>query len=123
MTSETPAENGSITFRLKPYYSYSDEKSFFTWLESIEGVVSVKGTPQGLHVAFNAPFLSRAGAYDLIALFSRYGYPLAPIRSLIDTDDAGFFENQEAYWFEQLYGDEQAGRRTDQEVNVTHRPG
>jgi hypothetical protein len=115
MTSEASGENGSITFRLKPYYSYSDEKSFFTWLESIEGVRSIKGTPQGLHVAFDAPFLSRAGAYDLIALFSRYGHPLAPIRSLINPVDVAFFENQEGYWFGELYGDKQAGRRTDQD--------
>lgn len=104
MTSEATNENGSITFRLKPYYSYSDEKSFFTWLESIEGVVSARGTPQGLHVTFNAPCLSRAGAYDLIALFSRYGYPLAPIRPFIDPVDAAFFENKEGYWFDELYG-------------------
>lgn len=115
MSPEAPNENGSITFRLKPYYSYSDEKSFFTWLESIEGVVSAKGTPQGLHVTFNAPLLTRAGAYDLIALFARYGYPLALIRPFIRPDDAAFFENQECYWFEQLYSEEWATQRTDQE--------
>lgn len=106
MTSEEPDENGSITFRLKPYFSYSDEKHFFTWLESIEGIVSAKGTPQGLHVTFDGPLLTRAGAYDLIALFSRYGYPVALVRPFIDPADAAFFENRDGYWFEPLYGED-----------------
>ncbi|UPG88173.1 hypothetical protein L2Y96_12160 [Luteibacter aegosomaticola] len=108
MTNDASSVNGSIVFKLKPYYSYSDEKHFFAWLESIEGVIDVKGTARGLHVSFDAPLLSRAGAYDLIALFSRYGCPLAPIRPFISPVDSEYFESPDSYWFEELYGNDPA---------------
>lgn len=94
----------TIRFREARYYSYLDEKYFYAWLESLEDVVAVRGTVEGLCVELRTTLLSRSCAHDLLALFSRYGYPLAPIKPHINPDDIAYFRDPAAYWFEELYG-------------------
>ncbi|UPG88175.1 hypothetical protein L2Y96_12170 [Luteibacter aegosomaticola] len=94
-----------IVFKEKRYFSYYDEKYFYAWLESIEGVEKVVGIDAGnLRVELSAPFLSRTGAFDLIALFTRYGHPLAPLRDHIAPEDIDYFQRPEARWYEALFG-------------------
>lgn len=101
----TSMNEKTIRFEERPYYSYLDEKYFYAWLESLEDVVAVRGTAEGLCVELRTTFLSRSCAHDLLALFSRYGYPLNVIKPHIDPDDITYFREPTAYWFEELYGD------------------
>lgn len=94
-----------IVFKEKRYFSYYDEKYFYAWLESIEGVKNVTGINAGnLQVELTGPLLSRSGAFDLIALFTRYGYPLTPLRDHISPEDMDYFNRPEARWYEALFG-------------------
>lgn len=97
--------NSFVVFKEKSYLSYYDEKYFYAWLESIDGVEKVKGIDAGnLRVDLTGPFLSRTGAFDLIALFTRYSYPLSPIRDHISPEDMAYFKRPDARWFEALFG-------------------
>lgn len=101
----TPPES-CIVFKERRYLSYYDEKYFYAWLESIEGVEKVTGIHAGLlRVDLNSPFLTRSGAFDLIALFTRYSYPLLPIRDHIAPADLDYFKKPDARWHEALFGE------------------
>ncbi|QWT20179.1 hypothetical protein KPL74_20840 [Bacillus sp. NP157] len=93
-----PATNvearASFVFREKPYFSYLDEKHFFTWLESLDGVLSVKGGPGGLHVSLREPFVTPSTAYDLIGLFRRYGLDPAPFLPHVLPEDLATFRKR-----------------------------
>jgi len=96
-----------ILFKERPYLSYYDEKYFYAWLESIEGVEKVVGAQAGhLRVDLKNPWLTRTGAFDLIALFTRYNYPLTPLRDHIAPEDLDYFKRPEARWYGALFGNE-----------------
>jgi hypothetical protein len=54
------------------YYSHADEASFFARLESISGVVNIKGTGRVLEVTLPSKRLSRLALQELPALHYRY---------------------------------------------------
>jgi hypothetical protein len=101
-----PPEPGehTLVIREKPYFSYLDEKHFFTWLESLEDVMAVRGTAKGLCIDLRERYLSKSGAYDLIALLTRYGYPLSSIAPRINPADDDYFRRPDARWYEEIYG-------------------
>jgi hypothetical protein len=108
-TSANPAEVQTIVIKERPYRSYLDEKYFYTWLESLDDVVAVRGTADGLCIDLRDKVLSRSGAYDLLALLARYSYPLIPVRPHIDPGDLAYFRDPRAYWFDELFGNDGQG--------------
>jgi hypothetical protein len=104
MASSDDVSDTAILLQERRYYSYFDEKYFYAWLESLDDVVAVRGTTKGLCVDLRDKHLSKLGAYELIALFTRYGYPLSPIASHINPDDHDYFHDPSARWFNALYG-------------------
>jgi hypothetical protein len=88
------------------FYSYLDEKHFFTWLESIDGIRDVKGTTAGLLVRLAGKGLDRSGAYDLIGLLARYGLGMRFVRDLIRPEDEAWFDDPAKYWHSQMFGAE-----------------
>lgn len=103
MASSDNASENTILIKERRYYSYFDEKHFYAWLESLDGVVAVRGTAQGLCIDLQNRYLSKLGAYELIALFTRYGYPLSPIAPHINPEDQDYFHDPSARWFKALY--------------------
>lgn len=98
-------EEHFLVFKEQRYLSYYDEKFFYAWLDSIEGVENVTGVEAGnLRVELGHVHLSRSGAFDLIALFTRYGYPLSPIRDHIAPKDVDYFKRPDARWYDELFG-------------------
>jgi hypothetical protein len=113
MTSPNNAsspDGRAIVIRERPYRSYLDEKYFYTWLESLDDVAAVRGTADGLCIDLRDKMLSRSGAYDLLALLARYGYPLMPVRPHISPEDLAYFRNPTAYWFDELFGSDGQGQ-------------
>jgi hypothetical protein len=90
--------------REKSYYSYLDEKYFYEWLESIEGVKSVRHSKQGLHVELKEDGMSRGGVYDLVALLTRYKYEMQFVRDLIRAEDESWFREPDKYWYLGVFG-------------------
>jgi hypothetical protein len=109
MVSSDNASENTIIFQERRYYSYFDEKYFYAWLESLDDVVTVRGTAQGLCIELQNKYLSKLGAYELIALFTRYGYPLSPIAPHISPDDHDYFHDPSARWFKAFYGSSTEG--------------
>jgi hypothetical protein len=54
------------------YYAPGDETAFFGWLQSIPGVVSVRGQGRELHVHTRSTRLSKEALIELVALYRRY---------------------------------------------------
>jgi hypothetical protein len=88
----------------KPYYSYLDEKYFYEWLEGLDGVRSVTSSNDGLCIKLAEEGMSRAGAYDLIALLTRYQYPMRFVSELIRPEDESWFREPEKYWHASVFG-------------------
>ena len=86
------------------YFSYSDEEHFYKWLESIDGVENVTGSPQGLLIRLSGAGMSREGIYDLIALLTRYSYPMRFVRELVREDDQSWFQDPKNYWHSNVFG-------------------
>jgi hypothetical protein len=55
------------------FWSYGDEKAFFTWLESIGGVTRVEGKGTGLVIHLRSKRISQTGLRELLAIYRRYG--------------------------------------------------
>lgn len=54
------------------FYAPGDEVAFFGWLQSIPGILSVRGIGQELHIQTRSTRLSRDSILELIALYRRY---------------------------------------------------
>jgi hypothetical protein len=80
------------------YYSYLDEKHFFSWLESIKGVSSVVGSAMGLRVIFHDSGMDREGISDMMALLFRYSVNADSVRSIVGGQDMDWFESTNLYW-------------------------
>lgn len=55
------------------YWSQGDEAAFFTWLQSIPGVVTVKGLGREIHIRFRTKRISQNTLRELFAIYNRYG--------------------------------------------------
>ena len=54
------------------YCSPKDEAAFFSWLQSIPGVMSVQGKGSELHIQLRSRKLSAKTERELAALYQRY---------------------------------------------------
>ncbi|MGH8491835.1 MAG: hypothetical protein ACRERR_01830 [Moraxellaceae bacterium] len=54
------------------YYAPGDEAAFFNWLQSIPGVLSVKGIGRELHIQTRSTRLNRDSILEFVALYRRY---------------------------------------------------
>ena len=88
----------NFTLKEPRYFSYLDEFHFFSWLESIEGVIDVAGGEEGLVVTVSSNGLSRDALYDLIAILTRYSLSVESILQVVGQDDVAWFNDPTAYW-------------------------
>ncbi|MEZ5691220.1 MAG: hypothetical protein R3D71_06115 [Rickettsiales bacterium] len=88
-----------------PFFSYLDEKSFFTWLESIDGVVKVAGYLDELDISLDVP-LSEESLRDLIAVMHRYNVDKKCLKEFVTPENKKWFkDNKNAYWHNSIFGD------------------
>ena len=85
------------------FYSYSDEKSFFQWLESVSGVTRVNGTAEGLVIHLRSSRLSKSAFYDLIAIYQRYGGDMTQLAQFIPPASADYFKSPKMYWHKAMF--------------------
>jgi hypothetical protein len=86
------------------FYSYQDEKHFFDWLESIDGVKRVIGGPEGLSVQLKRNGLNRQDLYDLIALLMRYGVDMHGLKDFVTPRNRAWLTNRSACWYTKIFG-------------------
>ena len=88
----------SFVIREPRYFSYLDEKNFFSWLNSIDDVTQVIGSINGLQIHVIDSGLTRAGLSDLIAVFARYSVDMRPLYEVVSSDDRAWFADPTSYW-------------------------
>jgi hypothetical protein len=86
------------------YFSESDERAFFEWLQSIPGVTSVAGTPEGLVVSLRSGRLSKLALYEFLALYARYGLPMQSLARFKSPQNASWFCARDKYWYAAVFG-------------------
>jgi hypothetical protein len=88
---------------IQTYYSQGDEDAFFDRLNGLGCVRSVKGAPDGLHIALSTP--TDMQLRELIALLYRYGLNLKPLAVLRTDKNAEWFaKNRKAFWYAGVFG-------------------
>jgi hypothetical protein len=65
----------ALVFRGPRYWSETDERVFFAWLQAIPSVVSVRARLGRLHVELREASLPEDELQEIRALFKRYRIP------------------------------------------------
>lgn len=92
------------------YGSPRDESAFFTWLQSIPGVLSVRGCGKELHIRLRSRGLSRPSLLEFLALYRRYGGNIQELVPLVTPENLQLFNDPSAYWRSSARGPSQARR-------------
>lgn len=86
----------------RPFFSYLDEKNFFTWLESIPAVKHINGSAKGLEISLATP-LNESHIRDLIAIMHRYGIEKKPLQQLCTSENESWFKDKNKYWYQSVF--------------------
>lgn len=86
------------------YHSAGDEKAFFRWLESIPGVVAVRGVGGELEVTLRSRRLSDIALRELIALHLRYRLPMRHLAQFETDRNRAWFRQSGTPWFKAVFG-------------------
>ena len=93
-----------LTISLKHFYSATDEQVFFTWLQSISGVLAFEGMGEELVVTLKSNRPSQAALRELIAIHYRYGLPMKSLAQFETPTNNAWFCAPQAYWHSQVFG-------------------
>ena len=86
------------------YFSAGDEAAFFSWLQSIAGVVSVKGYGKELHIRLRSTRLSTQSLRELLALYTRYQGNLSELAQFVNNTNSSWFAAADAPWHSGVFG-------------------
>lgn len=85
------------------FYCEPDEDYFFAWLQNIEAVKAVMGTPDGLDLTIQVP-IDRTSFYELVGLLTRYQLNRTSLRPLCEGHTDPWFTDSKNYWYESVFG-------------------
>ena len=105
------------------YYSQLDEAAFFKWLESIEGVKRIIGTPNGLLVTLRTSKLSEVSLRDFLALHWRYKLPMKDLGKFLNSSNERWFSNSATYWHQAVFGPNAISADLDARMHDLHSEG
>ncbi len=86
------------------YFSAGDEAAFFSWLQSISGVVSINGSGLELHICLRSKRLSDQSLRELLALYQRYQGDMSELAQFANQANSLWFADPNAYWYSQVFG-------------------
>jgi hypothetical protein len=86
------------------YFSPGDENAFFSWLQSIPGVVEVVGRGRELHIRLRSKRLSSQSLRELISLYWRYGGDMTELVQFANPTNESWLLAPEAYWHGKMFG-------------------
>jgi len=98
-----------IVARSVRYYSASDERAFFEWLQRIDGFDHVKGIGEELHIHIKED-IDEYGLRDLVALFFRYNVDLTQIPKVVSTRQHPWLLKRNMYWFSAMFPDDNVSK-------------
>ena len=85
------------------YGSPGDERAFFTWLQSIPGVLSIRGEGRELHIRLRSKRLSTSSLREFIALYTRYQGRLSELAQFATPSNESWFKSKEAHWYRGVF--------------------
>lgn len=85
------------------YGSPGDEAAFFDWLQSIPGVLSVRGEGRELHIRLRSKRLSSQALRELIALYVRYNGRMNELAQFATPSNEAWFKSKESYWYRKVF--------------------
>jgi hypothetical protein len=95
----------TVTLHGPKYFSDGDETAFFTWLERIPGVISVKGEhPDKLTVQIDDSKFTDETLRELIAVHHRYGVTMRDLARFETPNNRSWFRSSTAYWHKAVFG-------------------
>jgi hypothetical protein len=87
------------------YFSRGDEAAFFSWLQGIPGVVSVKGSGRELHIRLRSKRLPAQTLRELLALYLRYSGDMAELAQFANASNSTWFSDPHAVWHDRVFGE------------------
>jgi hypothetical protein len=84
-------------------FSSRDETAFFDWLQSIPGVISVRGEGRTLLIRLRSSRLSKATLLEFIAVYERYQGNLRELADFENLSNTAWLRNRNAYWHEKMF--------------------
>lgn len=85
------------------YYSPGDEAAFFGWLQSIPGVVSVRGQGTELHIRMRSKRVSAVTLRELLALYERYKGEMSELAQFENASNTKWFRDPQGYWYKRVF--------------------
>jgi hypothetical protein len=86
------------------FFSEGDEAAFFSWLQSIPGVLEVRGQGRELHIRLRSKRLSNHALRELIALYWRYGGRLSELTTFENAANTSWLRAPGAFWYRKMFG-------------------
>jgi hypothetical protein len=86
------------------YFSQGDEAAFFSWLQSIPGVIAAEGRSRELHIKLRSKRLSSESLREFIALYRRYNGNMTELAQFATPSNSSWFCSTEAYWRKKVFG-------------------
>jgi hypothetical protein len=87
-----------------PYYSQGDERAFSEWVTRIPAVDLVRGEGSSLYIHVRSRRVSATTLRELLALFRRYGVPMAQLAQFENPANREWFRSPTAHWYQAIFG-------------------
>lgn len=85
------------------FYSSGDESNFFSWIESLDCIHSIRGEEQVLIVEVGV--VSGDALRELLAIYARYDLTdWTTLAQFENESNTRWFRSPESYWYDQVFG-------------------
>ncbi|HET8613384.1 MAG TPA: hypothetical protein VFL92_11525 [Sphingomonas sp.] len=85
------------------YFHYSDELTFFGWLDRMDIIAGYEGRADCLHIQLSRQ-PSDEDLRELLAFHERYRIDMRQLAQFETPDNVGWFANPAMYWHESVFG-------------------
>jgi hypothetical protein len=94
------------------YFSQGDEAAFFSWLQSIPGVIATEGRGTELHIKLRSKRLSSESLREFIALYLRFKGNMSELAQFATPSNSSWFCSPEAFWHKKVFASSRAENKT-----------
>lgn len=85
------------------FFSQTDERSFFHWLNSIESIEKVFGKGLDINIVLHDKPVSKDDMLEIISAFYRYNVDMRQLRNLENDENRSWLSSENAFWYDRIY--------------------
>jgi hypothetical protein len=104
MPPNVPPEKVTLEATDVWYFAPGDEDAFFGWLNKLAFVEKYEGSGRTLYITITCASVEEMALRELLALFKRYGIPMAQLAVFDREEFASWFRDPRAYWHREVFG-------------------